>query len=442
MKKLLKLFLVFIIVFLVAFNTRSYAEIYKGYLVAGKIEIPKIELKYPVLNEVSKTAIENAPAILYGVGLNKVGNTVIIGHNYKNGQFFSNLKNLSVNDFIYITDDTDTKISYKIYKTFETTPEDTSFYNRETSGSREITLSTATDDATGRFIVLAKETSETAPETSSNDEYELTSTEPIADGPKRSVIKIGQSVLSEVGLVNKTDGTVKAIDKTKLKIEISTPKLVTTEASGDIKASAEGNITVQYTYSDNNKTYTYKENRIIVSDEFSTGDIPSISNSIIDLEVGKNTQNVDVSMVQGGTYVVKYPEGYTEDNYYKYEWSVEDDKIAKIDKISDTEVKISPVSKGTTKVICTITTADKKETIKKTITVNVTEEDIKKKEEPKNETKIETQNSSNLQKEQANNLTTSPKELPKAGLVNGLFISIIIITIVGLICYLRYRKIK
>ncbi|MBR3003196.1 MAG: sortase [Clostridia bacterium] len=130
---------------------------YKGYVVDGTMKIPKISFSYPVLEKVSKSAIENSVAILYGAGLNQVGNTVIIGHNYRNGQFFSNNKKLSNGDKIYITDYEGGQKSYVIYNKFETTPEDTSFYQRDTNGKAEITLSTCTDDSKARLIIFAKE---------------------------------------------------------------------------------------------------------------------------------------------------------------------------------------------------------------------------------------------------------------------------------------------
>ena len=92
-----------------------------------------------------------------GFGINKVGNTVIQGHNYRNGLFFSNLSKLSNGDKIYITDPTGTKITYEVYSVFEAEETDSSFYNRDTKGLREITLSTCTNDGSKRTIVLAKE---------------------------------------------------------------------------------------------------------------------------------------------------------------------------------------------------------------------------------------------------------------------------------------------
>ena len=134
----------------------STKRTYKGFGVLGTMEIPATNFKYPVLDKVTKKSIETAVAFLYGSGLNQPGNSVIIGHNYRNGLFFSNNKKLNIGDKIYITDNDGKKVTYTIYNKFETTPEDTSFYQRDTSGKPEVTLSTCTDDSKARLIILAK----------------------------------------------------------------------------------------------------------------------------------------------------------------------------------------------------------------------------------------------------------------------------------------------
>ena len=136
----------------------SATKTYKGFNVIGTIKIPAINIEYPVLDKVTKKSIETSVAKLYssGEGINKVGNTVIIGHNYRNGIFFSNVKNLKINDKIYITDNSGNRITYTIYNKFETTPEDTSFYQRDTNNKPEITLSTCNDDSSKRIIIFAK----------------------------------------------------------------------------------------------------------------------------------------------------------------------------------------------------------------------------------------------------------------------------------------------
>ncbi|MBR3250061.1 MAG: sortase [Clostridia bacterium] len=127
-----------------------------GYNIVGTIEIPATDVKYPILEKVTKGSIETAVAVLYGPGPNQEGNTVIVGHNYRNGQFFSNNKKLSNGDKIYITDTSGKKLVYTIYNKFETTPEDTTFYTKNTNGAREVTLSTCTDNSKARIIIEAK----------------------------------------------------------------------------------------------------------------------------------------------------------------------------------------------------------------------------------------------------------------------------------------------
>ena len=137
-------------------GTNITKKTYKGFVVNGTMEIPKTSFKYPVLEEVTTKSIETAVAVLYGAGLNQVGNTVIVGHNYRNGTFFSNNKKLEINDKLYITDYTGKRLTYTIYNKFETTPEDTSFYQRDTDGKAEVTLSTCTDDSSARLIIFAR----------------------------------------------------------------------------------------------------------------------------------------------------------------------------------------------------------------------------------------------------------------------------------------------
>ena len=116
---------------------------YGGYNMMGYIEIPAINIKYPVLETVTTHSIEIAVAIRAGVGLN--------------GVFFSDLGKLKIGDDVYITDRSGTKIKYDIYNIYSAIPEDASFNDRDTEGRREITLSTCDDSAAMRTIIYAKE---------------------------------------------------------------------------------------------------------------------------------------------------------------------------------------------------------------------------------------------------------------------------------------------
>lgn len=134
---------------------------YKGFDTYGEIRIPSINLNQKVISNVTAKAIENSCAYLYSTnGFNKPGNTVIIGHNYRNGKLFSDVTKLKNGDKLYVKTNGQNEIEFTIYKIFETSSYDASFYNRQTNGKREISLSTCTDDADttdNRLIILAKE---------------------------------------------------------------------------------------------------------------------------------------------------------------------------------------------------------------------------------------------------------------------------------------------
>lgn len=133
---------------------------YKGFTVVGTMKIPDISLEYPIVEEVTTKALETALIALYpsGDNLNLPGNTVVIGHNYRNGTFFSNLKKLSNGAKIYVTDYRGKSVTYQVYNKFEANQNDTSFYTRDTNGLAELTLSTCTDASNDqRTIIFAKQ---------------------------------------------------------------------------------------------------------------------------------------------------------------------------------------------------------------------------------------------------------------------------------------------
>lgn len=138
-------------------SSNSKTVRYKGYNVIGTIQIPKTKVKYPIVDSVSPSAMEVAIVMLYGPGLNKVGNTVIVGHNYRNGGFFGNNKKLENGDEIYITDENGNKVEYVIYNKYMTSDTDFGYATRETDGKREISLSTCTNDSSKRLVIWAKE---------------------------------------------------------------------------------------------------------------------------------------------------------------------------------------------------------------------------------------------------------------------------------------------
>ncbi len=133
---------------------KSYMEKYE---IIGTIKIPKIKLEYPVLEKVTKRSLEISVCKFDGPGLNQIGNTTIMGHNYRNGLFFSNNHKLANGDDILITDETGTTITYEIYNMYYTDPSDAEYMRRDTNGKREISLSTCNDDSSQRLVIWAVE---------------------------------------------------------------------------------------------------------------------------------------------------------------------------------------------------------------------------------------------------------------------------------------------
>lgn len=142
-------------------NSNSGMKTYKGFNVIGTIEIPATGVEYPILQDPPTVQkLDAAVAALYpqNAVVNTEGNVVIVGHNYRNGMFFSDNKKLSSGDKIYITGLDGQRVTYEIYDKFQSLENDTSFYNRDTEGAKEITLSSCTDASDeNRIIILARE---------------------------------------------------------------------------------------------------------------------------------------------------------------------------------------------------------------------------------------------------------------------------------------------
>ena len=108
--------------------------------------------------DVSPGALETAVGVLYPTNpnLNQPGITVIIGHNYRNGKFFSNNKKLEIGDKIRITDLTGKTLIYSIYEISVLPETNTEYITRERGNNIEIALSTCTDDGQDRLVILAR----------------------------------------------------------------------------------------------------------------------------------------------------------------------------------------------------------------------------------------------------------------------------------------------
>ena len=126
------------------------------YRVAGQIHIPKIGVNYPIVYETSDEYLKIAPTKLFGPDINEPGNVCIVGHNYKNEQFFSRLSELESNDKINLLDNKGKRVSYLVYDKYEVSETDLSCTNQDTNGEREVTLITCTKKKDKRLVVKCR----------------------------------------------------------------------------------------------------------------------------------------------------------------------------------------------------------------------------------------------------------------------------------------------
>lgn len=127
------------------------------YSTIGVINIPSINVNYPILSTYSDELLKIAPCKFHGPNVNAVGNLCIAGHNYKNDKFFSKVPRLEAGDIIEITDLGGKTIQYEVYNKFIVNPDELECTSQLTNGRREITLITCTNDTKQRYIIKAKE---------------------------------------------------------------------------------------------------------------------------------------------------------------------------------------------------------------------------------------------------------------------------------------------
>lgn len=146
-------------------NTQAMQATANGYqyTTIGTINIPKINVTYPIIDGPTDTTEETedllkiSPTKFWGSDPNEVGNFCIVGHNYRNNRFFSKVPTLENGDIIEITDLTGKTIQYKVYDKYQVDPTDVSCTTQLTNGKKEITLITCTDDSKHRVVVKARE---------------------------------------------------------------------------------------------------------------------------------------------------------------------------------------------------------------------------------------------------------------------------------------------
>ena len=124
--------------------------------VIGIIEIPSIDIRYPVM-EGTGSAVLNAGIghIPETAGIGERGNCVLCGHNgSRYGTFFTQLNQISIGDEVAIIDKKGQAHIYEVTETEVVNPYDNSI---KTQGEgKELTLFTCSQKGTMRFVVKCR----------------------------------------------------------------------------------------------------------------------------------------------------------------------------------------------------------------------------------------------------------------------------------------------
>ena len=130
---------------------------FKGYKVEGIIEIPKINIKYPIINYTDEETMKVSITKFYGPQPNEVGNYTVAGHNNKDGTMFGKTKYLQIGDKIKITNLKNETVEYEIFKIYSILPDDVTCTKSIEEGTKEVTLITCTNGHRNRLITKARE---------------------------------------------------------------------------------------------------------------------------------------------------------------------------------------------------------------------------------------------------------------------------------------------
>ena len=130
---------------------------YGNNTVIGIINIPKIELEYPILDITTKENMRTSITRFSGGNVNEIGNLALAGHNNYDATMFGRNDKLIAGDKIYLTDLYKNTVEYEIKSIFVTDPNDVSILETNDKKIREVTLITCENGNKARLIIKAEE---------------------------------------------------------------------------------------------------------------------------------------------------------------------------------------------------------------------------------------------------------------------------------------------
>lgn len=126
------------------------------YKVIGLITIPKINLKYPILDRTDNKGMKISITKFWGNELNEIGNITLAGHNNRDGTMFGKTKLLEKGDIIQITDMTNRTVDYEVFDYYIIDPNDVSCVESVDGSTKEVTLITCSNGNKKRLVTKAR----------------------------------------------------------------------------------------------------------------------------------------------------------------------------------------------------------------------------------------------------------------------------------------------
>ena len=129
----------------------------EGYNIEGILEIPSIDLKYPIISVTNDKTMKISVTKFTGGTINEIGNYCIAGHNNIDGTMFGKVKKLKKGDTIKLTNLYGESIEYKIFDMYVIDPNDVSCTKIVKPNTKELTLITCTNGRKNRLVTKARE---------------------------------------------------------------------------------------------------------------------------------------------------------------------------------------------------------------------------------------------------------------------------------------------
>ena len=138
------------------YESEVYTQNGVFFTVIGMIEIPKINIYYPIISESNDELLKISPCRISGPMPNEDGNLCIAGHNYDNYKFFSKVSSLTNDDKIIIHNMNGNKLTYKVFKVYEVSANDLSPLDISEDIKKQVTLITCNNfNSSTRIIIKA-----------------------------------------------------------------------------------------------------------------------------------------------------------------------------------------------------------------------------------------------------------------------------------------------